>query len=73
MLQTYQPKKKQDKKEHGFRKRMKTRNGRKVLSPPPRQSRAQLSSLIIRTCRATLWPFFSAGARRAQSGAAGDY
>ena len=32
MVRTYQPKKKQRSAEHGFRKRMKTTNGRKVLS-----------------------------------------
>lgn len=44
MKRTFQPKVRQRAKEHGFRKRMKTSNGKKVLQRRRLKGRAKISA-----------------------------
>ena len=44
MKRTFQPKNRQEKKEHGFMKRMATRSGRNVLKARRQKGRKKLSA-----------------------------
>lgn len=44
MKRTFQPKKRQEQKEHGFMKRMKTKSGRKILKARRAKGRKKLTA-----------------------------
>jgi large subunit ribosomal protein L34 len=48
MKRTYQPRKKKRVKTHGFRARMKTQDGRKILSARRRKGRKRLATTAKR-------------------------
>lgn len=44
MKRTFQPKRRQEQKEHGFMKRMKTKSGRKILKARRAKGRKKISA-----------------------------
>ena len=44
MKRTFQPKNRQEKKEHGFMKRMETKSGRKILKARKQKGRKKLTA-----------------------------